>query len=107
MPKNRELSLSIIMFHSTKRICGLSRLKSNKIRKKHKMEFNNKRKFSKERFEKLFLKRDIWNPRIRMSYEKKVKGLKEPEPVSEERARKMVQDLGQTFLLFIGKAEGN
>jgi len=67
------------------------------------MQFNNKRKFSKERFEKLFLRRDIWNPRIALSYEKKIKGLKEPEPVSEEKAQKMVLDIGQTLLLFIGK----
>jgi hypothetical protein len=66
------------------------------------MQFNNKRKFSKERYEKLFLYRDIWNSKIQLSYEKKVKGLKEPEPVSEEKARKLVQDIGQSLLLFIG-----
>ena len=87
-------------FRSYRRFCIR---KSNKLRSKHKMQFNNKRKFSKERFEKLFLRRDIWNPRITLSYEKKVKGLKDPEPVSEEKAQKMVLDLGQTLLLFVGR----
>ena len=68
------------------------------------MEFNNKRKFSKERFQKLFLHRDIWNPRIQLSYAKKMKGLNEPEPVTEEKARKLVQDIGQSLLLLIGKS---
>ena len=66
------------------------------------MEFNNKRKFSKERFNKLFLHRDIWNPKIQLSFAKKTKGGNEPDPVTEEKARKMVQDIGQTLLLFIG-----
>lgn len=69
------------------------------------MEFNHKRKFSKERFEKLFLHREIWNPQIALSFQKKIKGAKEPEPVSPERAQKLVQDLGQTLLLFIGKPD--
>lgn len=87
-------------FRSYRRFCIR---KSNKLRKKHKMEFNHKRKFSKERFEKLFLRRNIWDPQITLSFQKKPKGVKDPEPVSQERAQKMVQDLGQTLLLFIGR----
>ncbi|MEL6702593.1 MAG: hypothetical protein AAFO58_13085 [Pseudomonadota bacterium] len=87
-------------FRSYRRFCIR---KSNKIRKKHKMQFNNKRKFSKERYEKLFLDRDLWNPRIQLSYEKKIKGLKQPDPVTEEKAQKLALDVGQSFLLFVGK----
>ena len=85
-------------FRSYRRFCIR---KSNKIRKKHKMQFNQGKKFSREKFEKLLLERNVWDEKVNFQFLKKKKNLPDPEPLSEEQAKKIALDIGRTLLLNI------
>lgn len=85
-------------FRSYKKFCVR---KSNKIRKKCKMGFNQGKKFSKEKMEKLLLSRDIWQSGTEYLFKKKNKNLPDPEPITQEQAEKLAISIGKIFLLMI------
>lgn len=85
-------------FRSYIRFC---RRKSRKIRKKHRMQFNHGKKFSADKFKKMFLERDVWASYAQLAFQKKNKVIL--EEVSPQQAQKMVRDIVRAFLLMIGQ----